>query len=376
MKRSILFLLSILVSMHVVGQSRPTLHAKIFADTYDDKIGSGAEVSKQRFDYFLSTIANEINYEYDGIFYAGRDCSRQSLEKALNDFSCDTSDIVVFCYLGHGGRSFNDTSIFPQMCLHEKSQKDFVPLESVTKKLASHGARLTLVIGDCCNSYGEYITPKPIPQPGATMLPGATISLIDQLFLNTTGTITMCASKPGTYGWTNSMTGMYFNNALITAIKSVGLNSIRPGQPWQTVMDAVMKDLAANPIMKDGQSYTMEPKYRIEPRNVKKGGGVRPPLPSTLQRDLSAISNRHTHPVERTRLISPILESYFTGDGVVRTVSDDGIAYGSIYTFRQYLGRIARSENIVNILVRNAKYDTNGKITYLEVHEVYSELKK
>lgn len=376
MKRIPIVFIFLFMAFNAFCQNKPTFYALIFADTYDEKIGSGAEISKQKFDFFLKTIANDINYEYDALLLAGRDCSKESLEQCLNDFTCDTNDIVVFCYLGHGGRSPEDTSLFPQMCLHESSSSNYVPLERVKNELAKHGAKLTIVIGDCCNSYGENIKPKPIPQEGPTMLPGATVNLIDQLFKQTSGVVIMCASKPGTYGWTNSVTGMYFNNALMEAIKSANLNSIIPGQPWQSVMNIVMKDLTTNPIVMDGQSYIMEPRYRMESKRARKGLVIKKsPLPSTLQRDLSAIANRNTHPIERTRMVPDILQKYFVGEGVVRTVSEDGVAYGSIFTFQDYLKRVARSESIVNIIVRNMKTDANGKITYIEVNEVFTKLK-
>ena len=336
----------------------------------------------KKFDWFLSTVSNEIDYEYDNMFYSGKDCSRMKLEEVLSDFVCDTSDIVVFCYFGHGGRSTDDTSLFPQMCLHEKYQKDFVPLEKAKNILAKQGARLTWVIGDCCNSYSEYIQPKDVSAaPSETRLPGASISLIAQLFRNTTGIVTMCASKPGTYGWSNNAYGMYFNNALIKAINSASINSIIPNQPWQSVMSIVQKDLYAQTFYdREDLTHTphkMVPQYRIEPRMVKKGSGVKPPkmLPQTMQRDLSAIANRNAHPIERTRLISGFIQNHLSGEGVVRTISEDGVPYGSIYTFRNYLGRIARAENIVNVIIRNVKMDEAGKVTYMEVHEIFTELK-
>lgn len=386
MKRIVLIISTLLISFCAIAQNRPTMHAIIFADTYDDKIGPGADISKTKFGDLLYAISASIDYDDDFEYYTGDACRKATLMNVLDKFHCDTADIVVFCYLGHGGRSLDDTSMFPQMCLHERYEKDFVPLEYVKNRLAVHGARVTLVIGDCCNSYNEYIRPKTIEVAGASMLPGASTNLINQLFVKFTGVVTMCASKPGTFGWCNSVTGMYFNNELIRAIESPSINNLIPDRPWSSVMNMVMKNLAGQTFYdrNDVQRtpYKMEPRYRIEPRyqtkNPKKhkpdnGGIVKEP---TLQNELSAISNSKKHGIERMRLITKIQDSYFASDAIVRTVSQENIAYGTPYTIEEYLNHLAHSKNIVNVVVRKINRDASNKINYMEIHEYYSELKK
>ena len=385
MKRIIFIVITVLIALNALGQNRPTMHAIIFADTYDDKIGIGADISKAKFSGFLLAIAGEIDYEDDIKYCTGDKCCKATLMNVLDSFHCDTADIVIFCYLGHGVRSVADTSIFPQMCLHEKYEKDFVPLEYVKTRLASCGARVTLVIGDCCNAYSENVKskePKDIEAADATMLPGAATNLIDQLFVKFTGVVTMCATKPGTFGWCNRTTGMYFNNALIQAIQYPSINNIIRNRPWTSVMNIVMMNLAGqtfydinDPLRKP---YKMEPRYKIEKRykpttsKPKQHVNKEP----TLQRSLSAVANRNKHHIERTRLIPNIEQSYFASNAIVRTVSQENIAYGTPYAIDDYLNHLAQSENIINVVVCESKRDSSGKIIYMEVHEYYSELKK
>lgn len=376
-----MLILALVLYLGANCQNRPTLHGIIFADTYDDKIGPGTDVSKAKFGELLYEIAGGIDYEDDFVIKTGDECRKDALMEVLNNFKCDTADIVVFCYLGHGGRSTSDTSLFPQMCLHEKYQKNFVPLEYVKNRLAEHGARVTWVIGDCCNSYGEFIEPKIYPA-GPTVLPGATISLTNQLFKEFRGVITMCASKPGTFGWSNNVSGMYFNNALINAIENTNVNSLIPGQPWQSVMNTVMKSLAGHTFYdKDDPTktpYKMEPRYRIEPRQQrqKKQIEIDPGQNKTVQHAISDLSNRNKHGIERMRMVEPIEQLYFAKDAKVRTVSRDNIAYGDIYTIDKYLNRLSHADNIINVIVRTVSKDESDKITYMEVHEIFTDLKK
>ena len=380
MKKILLLISTLVITFSAVCQNGPTLHGIIFADTYDDKIGPGTDVSKTKFGDLLYGIAGQIDYEDNFVFYTGDQCRKATLMDVLDSFKCDTADIVVFCYMGHGGRSEADTSLFPQMCLHEKYQKDYVPLEYVKERLAAHGARVTWVVGDCCNSYDESIEPKTSPA-GPTMLPGAATNLTEQLFKKFTGVVTMCASKPGTFGWSNNVTGMYFNNALIGAIENANLNSLIPGQPWQSVMNTVMKSLAGQTFYdKEDPTrtpYKMEPRYRIEPRRkTQKKPPVISPKDPTLQRALSDLSNRNKHGIERMRMVEQIEQLYFSEDAKVRTVSRENIAYGDLYTIDNYLNRLSHADNIINVIVRTVRKDELERITYMEVHEIFTDLKK
>ena len=377
MKRIIFLVIAIATALSSWSQNKPTLHAIIFADTYDDKIGAGAYVSKTQFGDLLVAIADSINYDYEFYWGLGDACRKATLIETLDNFHCDTADIVVFCYLGHGVRSINDTSIFPQMCLHEKDQKDFVPLEYVKKRLAEHGARVTLVIGDCCNSYSEFTEPK-TEAAGATKLPGAATNLINQLFTQFTGVVTMCASKPGSFGWCNSVTGMYFNNELIRAIQSPNINSIIPNRPWSSVMNMVMKSLSGHIFYKMNDPlktpYKMEPRYRIEPR--KKPTPIPYPKPdaSNLQKELNKLTNNSQHTITRMHMIPDIMKNNFSENAIIRTVSKSGkFAYGEPYSAKKYLEKLSKSESIIAVIIRKEKRDSLGKITYLEVHEMYKE---
>lgn len=384
MKKVIIVFALLLASAQLVAQDRPTMHAIIFADTDDKSIGKGEAISLDKFTDMLRTVCNTINYSFLPDIYKGANCRSSELQDCLKEFNCDTNDIVVFCYLGHGTRSAMDTSVFPQMCLHESNQSDFIPLINVTKSLATHRAHLTVVIGDCCNVTGEYVMPKEnIIAPAArTNLRTASISLISDLFVNTSGVITMCATKPETFGWSNQETGSYFLNSFIQAIEDTPINSIRPGNPWGSVMDIVMKDLWTkefflrnNPTKK----YKMTPCYRIEPRySSRRGNGngriIRnPDKEEKLRQAISDIANIKLPETTRKIHMQDVLME-FAPNARVRTVSADGkMAFNMTYTAMEYLQRIILSKDIINVNIKNVNRNELGKITLLEIHEIYSE---
>lgn len=385
MKKAIVLSLSLLLSTtFCFSQDVPTLHAIIVAATHDTTIGEAAQKSCMKFTTFLHSVANEIGYEWDETTLKGYDCKRNNLMKVLDDFQCDTSDIVVFCYLGHGVRSIDDKSDFPQMCFHGESQSNYLPVEYVKNRLAKYGSRITWVIGDCCNSYSEYVSPKnPEIEPQTmTIAYGAATNLYPKLFKEFTGVITMCASKKGTYGWSRSDIGMLFNNALINTINHFSLNGIIPGQPWQSVMTNVQNYFTNHPIQTikyPGQTFYMIPQYIIEPRNEpwndkgKSKGKSRKKVNTDriVEAALANLFDNKVEWLERTQLVDQIMRENFGPNAQYRKLTPSGTPYGG-GEVRRYLEELSRSENVANIIVLNVKRD-KGKVIYMDVIEVNYE---
>lgn len=380
-KKIFLAVILIMLSHVCVAQDKNTLHAIVMASTLDTSIGPAAEKSRVRFITFLHTIAKEIGYKFDEISLSGYDCKHDVLMETLNDFKCDTSDIVVFCYFGHGTRAEEDESEFPQMCFYGESQSKYIPLEKVKNILAKHGARITWVIGDCCNSYGEWVDPKSTdaePQ-SMTVTYGAVTNLYPKMFKEFTGVITMCASKKGTYGWSRNDKGMLFNNALIDFINNVSINDIIPGESWKSVMNRIQIYFSNYPIVSNkypGKTFYMIPQYIIEPRQFSGGKGkvVTPKLERTLEDALRALYDNKVNWLDRGRRVDGVMRNHFASNAKVRKLTSSGVPYwfGSV---KEYLESIARSEIIANIVIYNAKRDQEGKITYMDVIEVNYELK-
>lgn len=375
MKKYIILFCALLFTLCVSAQNVNTLRAIIIANTQDEKIGEAAKISMNNFEGLLYEIQYTLGCEIDVKKYHGAECSRDGLDKALSTFVCDTNDIVIFCYLGHGIRSLEDTSMFPQMCLGERSQGRFMPLESVKNKLAKKGARLTVVIGDCCNTYSENVKSKDI-ESASSYLSGASLSLIDELFGKSTGVITMCASTKGTYGWCNNRTGMYFNNALIEAIDNVQVNTIIPGNPWRSMMNTVQmmfrdrtfsdKDDPAHNV------YKMMPQYRIEPRRVSPTPIIIPKN-TTLQKLVIGLIQSNGSYYGKMGQVEKIISDWFSKDAKVQVVGRNGVPFGERDDVDRYFRKLLNSPNLVNIIIRNEKKDPAGKIIYMEVHEIYKD---
>lgn len=79
----------------------------------------------------------------------------------LDRLQTSSGDVVMFYYSGHGTRSVQDESDYPQMCLGSHYDNEFVPLEYVLRRLEDMPARLKIVFGDCCNSVAPLVEQNP-----------------------------------------------------------------------------------------------------------------------------------------------------------------------------------------------------------------------
>ena len=153
-----------LLLLFAVGFICPTqgqnLHTIVFADTQDPKIGTSVLQDYYNISVEVNTIAAATGMQLKSYFYKGEQCSTKNLRDVLERLRTNKDDVILFYYTGHGTRSANDASEFPQMCMGSHYDVDFYPLEKVLKKLNEQPARLKIILGDCCNNIVNGVTPK------------------------------------------------------------------------------------------------------------------------------------------------------------------------------------------------------------------------
>lgn len=138
-------------------------------------------------------------------------------------------DIVIFHYSGHGFRYKEDDKLpFPRMFLRYGDSPNRVDmyntsmnLEDVFKSIQAMGARLNLVMGDCCNTEISirrdqiYDTAKAQYPPGyydMNKRPAAS------LFLQSKGSYIFAAAKPGQAAKGSNTYNGFFTTGIIHAI--------------------------------------------------------------------------------------------------------------------------------------------------------------
>ncbi len=236
MKRIVI---SILIILGICLQTNSkTLHTIIFADTDDSSIGDGVRVNVTKITEWSQMVATALQsegYQHKVYNYSGFQCNKTNLLNFLNEFNC-YGDIVIFFYGGHGGRSINDASKFPRMCLGSNNESQFVKLSYLNDILSQKSPQLHIIIADCCNSYYDGNVPQSRIMPMGNVASPMAYSpqKIKALFLNKKGSIVSTGATKGEYGWINALNGGFFTYSFLDSF-NFSLNRDGEIPSWNTI---------------------------------------------------------------------------------------------------------------------------------------------
>jgi hypothetical protein len=148
---------------------------------------------------------------------AGADFGKTKVLEAINALKPTPQDIVVFYYTGHGFNYNNKPYQYPILALRQASYQPLnehsLAMEEIYASLKSKGARLTLVMSDCCNSDPSAIAPT-MPDVARTRSTGPVwdINNCRQLFFPEKPTaILMTAASKGELAAGNVSFGGFFS---------------------------------------------------------------------------------------------------------------------------------------------------------------------
>lgn len=189
--RKILLTLSLLL-ITIMSQAQ-TIHWLTFIDTRDDRVGEvdvlGRKVLYGRYVNLINAALASKGYTAKIYDYFDTRLSPENCKAAIQNLRCQPNDIIMFYYIGHGGRAINDNStVYPQMCMGQSYDDKMIPLTWVYNQLKAKGARLNVVIGMCCNSETRGMTSKMAPSfspnEGNTYMANEEAARIQELCLN------------------------------------------------------------------------------------------------------------------------------------------------------------------------------------------------
>lgn len=386
-KKTLLVLVTVIVcSVTAWADNRPTLYAIIFADTKDSSIGIGVEKSLRYAENIGEQISAALEFNYDCTKFYADICRPDYLKKWVSSFKCTKDDVVLFFYFGHGTRSKNDTSIFPQMCLGLgiQYQSEYVSLEAVKNSIMAKGPGFCLVFGDCCNNVVYGVESK------VSYMKASSPSEVDSQFgdamkklFGQKGCVIASGCRPGEFSWINtSPTNPFSGFFLMNFLKA--LKNSKTDCTWEQIMQST-HDAVANAEIRDGnnKSWKQHPIWRIEL-------GGRSPKPNIEvvekpKKDVVIVENKgnkikqilqrvgddrldnHTRDAESDLLARNV----FAEKAVVRVVGQDMQTVIYIGSSAEYLSRIRHSARLRGITLVAIEEDVSGKISRLTVHETY-----
>ena len=378
MRKIIILLTFIVATLPLFAKDgNPKFKVIIFANTLDESIGNDVALQLEELNnWFDDVVGHAIDMTVDDEYsesFSGLRCCYDTLMRVLDSFRCDTNDIVVFWYLGHGIRSSRDTSRFPQMCLGEHDQRKFVPLESVKERIMQYRPRLCVVVGDCCNSLDENVQEKNdwvmANRASGTVNKKSTLDFVEKLFGEAEGCFTISASSAGEYGWSNPLLGFFFTHNFIDNSQHMQPKFIIDNQPWQSIMNQLLSHFSLKDFRARGDTtiYKMHPQYKFEPRHTfKKRVQYRYEIDNSLADALQYVIHDQTE-----RRNKEVISKYFTDKSAIIVVGKNSSTILGVFTPEQYMTRLTSRPNLARTTIRAMYKDKDGKVSKVYVHEIY-----
>lgn len=225
--------------------SAAKLHLVLFINTEIPDIGQSCSMDQKVMETELREISKAVGISMQKYVVNGEKFSKAEAQRTINEMKIGRNDVVFFYYSGHGFRWSNQTDRYPQFDMRYSeytplSEQTALAFSDVAKAISAKGARLNILMSDCCNSDIGRNQMTSTNFMSSRSFQGAEITKLKKLFLNSTGTITLSGSSPGEYSWCN-VNGGFFTLSFIQALKEE-IGYMRNESPtWEHIAQKTVK---------------------------------------------------------------------------------------------------------------------------------------
>lgn len=232
-------LLSLLLCTGGIASAQ-TIHLLTIADTNDLNIGTGTSGNTRRLAEFVNRAAAEMKVTVSRQDVSGSSFSCRKITEAIGLLNAAPFDVVIFYYSGHGFRTEENASPFPELYCGEEAFSGGAPrLVDIVAALAKKGARLTIAVADSCN----VLVTQPLPPRPAAAIASVPVSREKQyrkLFFGHKGVLTMSGAIKDQFSWYMRDYGL-FTNQLLQALDT----ATEPSKAglWSEVLPLAMAEI-------------------------------------------------------------------------------------------------------------------------------------
>lgn len=232
--------------------SKTKLILLIAANTNDPTIGNGCREDMGAVRELFKILSRDMDFNFIELVVQGKDYGKENIVGAIDLLTPGDNDIVVFYYTGHGFSYEKDAAKkYPQIDLRSLPASDKIDvINAHTENLAdifelvkSKGARLNIVIGDCCNSFIDFKRKSAGDNSG--MLKDKTAPIVinkktcEAMFCDYTASILVAAADKGQFAVSDEKLGSLFTFSFYKNLKKLLKKEIdkSEGLPWEKLLE-------------------------------------------------------------------------------------------------------------------------------------------
>lgn len=224
----------------------------VVANTLDPTIGKGCTEDIKSIRQMFSELSDHMDFKFFELLVQGKDYSKQNILSSIDLLAPGNNDIVVFYYSGHGFSYEKDAEKrFPQVDLRSHPASDLIDvinantnnLAEIFELVKGRGARLNIVIGDCCNNQiaferqakGGDENLKKAKRPKMIV----NKKMGEKLFCDYTASILVAAADKGEFAVTDPELGSIFTLNFTDNLKILINRSVdeSEGLPWKKLLE-------------------------------------------------------------------------------------------------------------------------------------------
>lgn len=224
----------------------------IVANTRDPEIGKGCRKDIKSIRHMFEELSKHMKFSFLDLVVAEADYSKKNILNAIEMLTPGYNDIVVFYYSGHGFSYEKDTgNQFPQIDMRSHPADNNIEvinnntqnLKDLFELVKSRGARLNIVIGDCCNSLIEFKRKFKGGDDNIRLAERPPIVINKQtcetLFCDYTASILVAAADKGEYAVSDEEIGSIFTFNFTNNLKILMNKAVDPknGLPWGKLLE-------------------------------------------------------------------------------------------------------------------------------------------
>lgn len=256
MMRKLIFIFVLSFTLMTDIQAK-TIHWLTFIDTTDKgdpgKNNGVGEADKNTRRLLYSRWIDIVNaslkdngYNINTIDMYDGEATPENCKAIVESLDCDSSDIVVFYYVGHGTEN-TGKSRFPLLLFENGSHDRLIPLSWIHNTLKEKGVKLTITIGMCCNNR-QGATGRTMPtfsrNYGKAFISNGTTEYVKEMFLDCKGDLIVASASPAESSWgCDSTLGEtdFFTWRFLSQFTNI--TSGKAEADWQKMLEAVKKNV-------------------------------------------------------------------------------------------------------------------------------------